>query len=68
MPRGSLADEFKKWHHFRNEVTRFYGAETIMALEYLRSEGCVHRYVDDSNLYYTMKLSVFLSVCLFVCT
>ena len=52
MPRGSLADEFKKWHHFRNEVTRFYGAETIMALEYLRSEGCVHRYniIDDSKI------------------
>ena len=42
MPRN-LSFFHGVFHHFRNEVTRFYSAEIIMALEYLRTINIVHR-------------------------
>ena len=40
---GNLGDEFVKHGTFRNELTRFYTAEIIMALEYLRRVRVVHK-------------------------
>ena len=43
MPGGDLLAPMLKYGGFRNEVTRFYSAEIIMALEYLRTVRIVHR-------------------------
>ena len=44
MPNGSLQEKLEKYGAFPNDVTRFYSAELIMAIEYMQQQGVVHRY------------------------
>lgn len=40
---GELLDFMKKLGSFNEEVTRFYTAELILALEHLHKIGVIHR-------------------------
>lgn len=42
-PRGELLDYIHKLDCFDENCTRFYTAETVVALEYLHRLGIIHR-------------------------
>lgn len=49
-PNGNLLEKFQEYGVFRNDVIRFYTAEIIMALEYLRKQKIVHRNLIMENV------------------
>ncbi|KAI0215162.1 3-phosphoinositide-dependent protein kinase 1 [Lamellibrachia satsuma] len=49
-PRGELLDYIHKLDCFDENCTRFYTAETVVALEYLHRLGIIHRDLKPENI------------------
>lgn len=50
LPGGDLMTMLMKYDVFSEDVTRFYMAECILAIEAVHDLGYIHRYVPPSNL------------------
>lgn len=55
---GTLKDKLDMFYNFKNEVTRFYSAEIIMALEYLRKKDIIHRDIKLANILLDEKFHI----------
>ena len=49
LPGGDLMNMLIKYDTFSEEVTKFYIAETVLALESVHERGFVHRDVKPDN-------------------
>ena len=50
LPGGDLMTMLMKYDIFSEDVTRFYMAECILAIEAVHDLGYIHRYASLSNL------------------
>jgi len=53
LPGGDLMTMLMKYDVFSEDVTRFYMAECILAIEAVHDLGYIHRYVIASSLLYS---------------
>ena len=63
LPGGDLMTMLIKYEIFSEDITRFYMAEIVLAIEAVHKLGYVHRYVEDSFLcFHVQRLLPPLSV------
>jgi serine/threonine protein kinase len=51
LPGGDLMTMLMKYDVFSEDVTRFYMAECILAIEAVHNLGYIHRYVSTRSLH-----------------
>ena len=61
-PRGELLDYIHKLDCFDENCTRFYAAETVVALEYLHRLGIIHRWGNGLGAVADLSFSITIHI------